>query len=114
MQWIQPLTQAGSLKAQVDAVRRICPEALVWYQVGCFYECYDAGAEWAREHLGLAFARPRPSFVRQCGVPGRVWPRVVRRVLRLGRPVCVVREIAGPVGPVRPRRVAEYCSQWGR
>ncbi len=26
----------------------------------------------------------------------------------LGRPVCVVREIAGRVGPVRPRGVAEY------
>jgi hypothetical protein len=101
-------TPAGSLKGQYDVVRRTFPEALVWCQVGCFYECYDAGAEWVRQHLGLAFAPPRRGFARQCGVPDRVWPGLVRRLLRLGRAVCVVREVEGPVGPLRPRRVAAY------
>jgi len=105
---VKSLPIAGSLKAQYDVVRQTYPEALVWCQVGCFYECYDAGAEWARQHLGLAFAPPRRGFARQGGVPWRVWPGLVRRLLRLGRPVCVVREIEGPVGPLRPRRVAEY------
>lgn len=105
---VEPLTPAGSLRHQYQVVIETYPEAVVWCQVGCFYECYDAGAEWVRQHLGLAFAPPRRGFARQCGVPGWIWPWLVRHVLRLGRPVCVVREIEGPVGPLRPRRVAEY------
>lgn len=106
--WIQPLTRVGTLRQQYQMVTQIYPDALVWCQVGCFYECYDAGAEWVRQHLGLAFTPPRCGFARQCGVPGSLFPQLIRRLMPLGRPVCVVREIAGRVGPVRPRGVAEY------
>jgi hypothetical protein len=103
-----PLKHAGSLKEQYAPVAQAYPEALVWCQVGCFYECYDAGAVWAKTRLGFAFTLPRRGFFRQCGVPLAVFPGVIQRLVSLGRSVCVVREMATSVGPVKTRCVAAY------
>ena len=99
---------SASLKAQYDAVARAYPEALVACQVGCWYEWYDAAAERAMKVCGLNPVRPRRGFDCQCGVPLRLWGRILPRLLTLRLPLCVMRETDESLGAVNARRVAEY------
>lgn len=53
-------------------------------------------------------ARPRRGFDCQCGVPLRLWWRILATLCTLRLPLCVVRETDEPLGVVNTRRVAEY------
>jgi DNA mismatch repair ATPase MutS len=96
------------LKSQYDAVALTYPEALVAYQVGCFYEWYDAAAEQAMRACELNPVRPRRGFDCQCGVPLYLWGKTLSTLLTLRLPLCVVRETDESIGAVKARRVAEY------
>jgi hypothetical protein len=98
----------AGLKSQYDAVAHTYPEALVACQVGCFYEWYDAAAEQAMRACRLNSVQPRRGFQRRCGVPLRLWARILLTLRTLRLPLCVMRETDEFLGAVHARSVAEY------
>ena len=68
------------------------PECRLLFQVGRFYEWYDAQAE---QMIGLMGLRPlvrRRGFLVRCGVPVRLGSECVRTLVARGVPVAVIRE----------------------
>jgi DNA mismatch repair ATPase MutS len=83
------------------------PGSLPFFQVGRFYEFYDEHAETALKVCELKRIEAGRGFRTRCGFPMKFQARYLRRFMRLGLPVHVVREEEGWLSGVKKRRVAE-------
>jgi len=97
----------GSLKRQYGFFLRRFPGSLLFFQVGRFYEFYDGQAERALGLLGLKTIAPRSGFQIRCGFPVNLQQRYLRRLVRLGLAVHVVREEESWLSGVKKRSIAE-------
>ena len=78
---------------------------VLFFQVGCFYEFYEAQASRAAALLGLSFIRPKYGFRRRCGIGIRALDRYIRTALDCDRAVAVVNQTDHMKSGVRERRV---------
>ncbi len=84
-----------SLRRQYGFFSRQYSGSLPFFQVGRFYEFYDTHAERAMRILGLKKIEAGRGFRTRCGFPMKLQERYLRRIMRLGFPVHVVREEEG-------------------
>ncbi|MBI4488446.1 MAG: hypothetical protein HY694_05130 [Deltaproteobacteria bacterium] len=96
-----------SLKRQYRFFLRKCPGSFLFFQVGRFFEFYDKQAEVMLTLLGLQRIKARRGFQTRCGFPVNLQQRYLRRLVRLGLPVHVVREEESWLSGVKKRSFAE-------
>lgn len=96
-----------SLRRQYRFFSRGFSGSLPFFQVGRFYEFYDDHADTALKVCGLKRIEAGRGFRTRCGFPVKLQERYLRRFMRLGFPVHVVREKEGRLSWVKQRRVAE-------
>jgi hypothetical protein len=87
------------------------PDALRLIQVGCFYECDEAQAEWMSRVLGLRLVVRRRGCRVRCGVPVRLGSWCAQALVARGIPVAIVREMEERpwLTSVKPR---ELTARW--
>jgi len=95
------------LRGQYRFFLRRFPGSLLFFQVGRFFEFCDKQAEMALRVLGLKRIEVRRGFQIRCGFPVNLQERYLRRLMRLGLPVQVVREEESRLSGVKKRSVAE-------
>ena len=95
------------LKEQYRFFLGKCRGSILLFQVGRFYEFYDRQAEIALEVLGLRRMDVTRGFRTRCGFPLRFKERYLRRLLRGGFSVHIIREGEGWPSGLKKRHVAE-------
>lgn len=107
--WKVPV-EFPSLRVQYRFFAHRFPEAIVLFQVGCFFECYDGQAEQALQLFRLRRLKAGRGFRVRCGFPVRLLPRYRDWLLRGGLSVAVIREDASSpwLGRVKARHMAEH------
>ena len=96
-----------SLRGQYRFFLRKYSGSILFFQVGRFFEFYDTHAEMALRVLGLKRIEARRGFQTRCGFPVNLRERYLRRLIRLGLPVHVVREEESWPSGLKKRCVAE-------
>ncbi len=96
-----------SFKAQYQFFIRKYPGSLLFFQVGRFYEFYDKQAEIAQRVLRLKGTGARRGFRTRCGFPVNLQERYLRRLVKQGFSVHVVKEEEGWLSRLKKRSVAE-------
>lgn len=98
-----------NLRAQYRFFADRFPDAIVLFQVGCFFECYDGQAEQALQFFRLRRLKTGRGFRVRCGFPLRLLPRYRDHLLTGGLSVAVIREVADRpwLGRVKARHMAE-------
>jgi hypothetical protein len=93
----KPPSGLGRLSAQVSWFHRAFPDALVFVQVGRYFEAYGDDARRMIEHLGLLPLSPRFARVERVGVPAFAIDRILDRTAAAGRRVLKVVESGYPL-----------------
>ncbi len=101
-----PLT-LRTLKGQYRFFSGRHPAAIIFFQVGRFYEMYDRQAEIAVNVLGLKEMNNTRGFRDRCGFPVNLKKRYLERLLRSGFTVFIVNEGEGWLQRVKGRKFVE-------
>jgi len=96
-----------SFKAQYQFIIRKYPGSLLFFQVGRFYEFYDKQAEIAQRLLRLKGTGARRGFRTRCGFPVNLQERYLRRLVKRGFSVHVVREEDHWLYGIKKRSIGE-------
>lgn len=88
----EALRRKASLKAQVSWVQHAFKTHVVLFQLGCYYEAYNASAEVLAQAAGLRVQPQWRGFARGCGFPQRLLLPVLAALKKQRLPVVLVRE----------------------
>lgn len=88
----EALRRKASLKAQVSWVQHAFKTHVVLFQLGCYYEAYNASAEVLAQAAGLRVQPRWRGFARGCGFPQRLLLPVLAALKKQRLPVVLVRE----------------------
>jgi len=102
MRWYAAPKGFANLRSQYAYFQRRCAPALLFFQVGRFYEFYGAQAHRACRLLTLSLIDGKHGFKQRCGIGVHALARYVDLTLQQGVPVAVVQQ----TGYLRPH-VAE-------
>ena len=83
--------------------RRQWPDAVIFFQVGVYFELYGRDAAWGRETLELERQRPRFRGLARVGVPRRLVETYRAKALAAGRAVLTITETGYPLYSLRER-----------
>ena len=97
----------STLKGQYRFFLGRYPGAVLFFQVGSFYEFYDSQAETAIKVLGLKRMEATRRFQARCGFPMSLKEKYLGSLIKQGLSVYIVNEGEGWVTRVKKRRVAE-------
>jgi retron-type reverse transcriptase len=109
----QPTHLFSSIKRQYLHYVHMFKGIFIFFQVGCFFECYSEIQEEVKNVLGLRSitARTRPVTY---GFPVRLEKEYAGRLLRKGLPVVIVKETGRYLGRIKERLpVAKLIPQEG-
>ena len=89
---------------QFLAIKAGCPDAVVFYRMGDFYEMFLEDAELAAPLLDITLTtrdRGKPDAVPMCGVPVHAADAHIKRLAELGHRVAICEQVEDPkqVGP---------------
>ena len=91
------------LAVQYNWFRQTWPEAMIFLQVGRYYELYGKDAMWANESLGLKILKPRFRGLPRVGIPARFVERYMKKAMAIGLPVLNVSETGYPLWRLKER-----------
>lgn len=84
---------------QHAAAKEACPDAIVFFRLGDFYEMFGEDAVRASRLLDLTLTsrnKGKPDEVPMCGVPHHAAPGYIARLLERGEKVAVCEQMADP------------------
>ena len=95
----------GQMNLQYYWFHKRYPNALIFYQAGCFYEFYGRRAEWAIRDFGLKKIPPRPRLGTRTGFPLKDLRKHLETALNLSGHVVIVRQTGKFSGRLMARHV---------
>ena len=98
------MRQYFSLKAQ-------CPEALLLFRCGDFYECYDEHAEKAAQVLGITLTVRNSTGRKMAGFPYHALDTYLPKLIRAGVRVAICDQLEAPKGHAKVSEVVEPASK---
>jgi len=105
--WMPP-GSLNSLAGQWLWFRQAWPDAVIFFEVGKYFELYGQDADWAHRVLRLARLRPRFCGVSRAGIPKRLASSFVEKTLLAGRSTLTAVESGYPSYGVVERLPATY------
>ena len=105
----KPQTSFCRLADQYGWFRRSWPTAVIFFQVGCYFEMYGRDAAWASQALGLKRQEPRFRGIPRVGVPARLVDQYAHRALDALNPVLKVTETGYPLYRLKERHPSLLC-----
>jgi DNA mismatch repair protein MutS len=81
-------------REQFDAAKAQCPDAILLFRVGDFYEAFYDDAKYASKALGLTLTtRDRDSRVEMCGFPYYQLESYIAKLVASGKRVAVCERV---------------------
>ena len=97
------------LADQYGWFRRSWPAAVLFFQVGRYFELYGRDAAWASQALGLKLQEPRFRRIPRVGVPARLVDQYMTKALAAGKSVMKVAETGYPLYCLKERQSTRLC-----
>ena len=95
------MAELTPMKRQYNEIKRQCPDCLLFFRLGDFYEMFDEDARLASRELDLALTtrdrgKPEEEQTPMCGVPFHSSEAYIARLIAKGYKVAICEQLEDP------------------